>query len=202
MKILLALTAAIFAASLPASAYGYYGDEWLGIEGLRIADVHHTEGYLLGIMNLSADRVPPWPAPGPRASEAAGVWTVTLVGEAPRRLDLTLYQAEGQIFGEGTMTTGVGLQQVAAAGEVTYNQLDLRCVVLGEPVLVRLWIGLSTSPAGGRYAVYAPGALLGTGEARGSWAGPPGGASSPLHPGGVLPPPSSRGPASGVGAWP
>lgn len=200
MKILLALTAAIFAATLPASAYGYYGDEWLGIEGLRIADVHHTEGYLRGIMNLSGERWPPTPGLG--ISGAAGVWTVNLEGGAPRRLDLTLYQADGQIFGEGTMNTGGALQQVAAAGEVTYNQLDLRCVVLGEPVLVRLWIGLSTSPERGTYAIYTPGGLAGTGGASGSWAGPPGGAYTPLPAGGVLPPSSFRGPASGLGAWP
>ncbi len=100
MKILLALTAAIFAASLPASAYGLYGDEWLGIEGLRIADVHHTEGYIRGIMNLSGER---WtPTLGTGTSDVAGVWSFTLTGEVSRRLDLTLYQAEGEVFGEGT----------------------------------------------------------------------------------------------------
>jgi len=159
MKILLALTAAIFAASLPASAYGLYGDEWLGIEGLRIADVHHTEGYIRGIMNLSGER---WtPTLGTGTSDVAGVWSFTLTGEVSRRLDLTLYQAEGEVFGEGTLAADGAAWQVAVAGERAYNQLDLRCVVLGSPSLIRLWLGLSTSPARGtvRRSIRRPGLL-------------------------------------------
>lgn len=198
MKILLALTAAIFAASLPASAYGLYGDEWLGIEGLRIADVHHTEGYIRGIMNLSGER---WtPTLGTGTSDVAGVWSFTLTGEVSQRLDLTLYQAEGEVFGEGTLAADGAAWQVAVAGERAYNQLDLRCVVLGSPSLIRLWLGLSTSPARGTYAIYTPAGPAGTGVAYGSKAAPLGGSPSSLPSGGVLPPYPSGSPASGLGA--
>ena len=105
MKMFLVLITALL---LPALAEGSPQDEWLGIGGLRIVDVHHTEGYLVGVANLSGENGTEWlePAlPGQTSAEVGGVWTIFLADQETRRLDLTLYQADGEVFGEGTMTS-------------------------------------------------------------------------------------------------
>ncbi len=160
----------LLAAPSPAEAEGSPQDEWLGIEGLRIVDVHHTRGYIVGMLNLTAEKGPGWiepELPGQVPAPVAGIWTIFLSGEEARRLELTLYQADGEVFGEGIISSTAGTNLVTAAGRATSNLLDLGVVTLGDPALIRLSLDLATSPAQGSYAAYAPAGLVGRGAASG-----------------------------------
>ncbi|KQC16022.1 MAG: hypothetical protein APR56_10515 [Methanosaeta sp. SDB] len=165
------MTAALLlTASHPAQADGSPEDEWLGIGGLRIVDVHHTEGYIVGMMNLSGENGTEWIYPdlsGQTPAYVAGIWSFTLADEETRRLDLTLYQADGEVFGEGSISSTSGTSLVTAAGYATSNLLDLRVVTLGDPTLIRLRLNLLTSPAQGSYAAYSASGLAGRGAASG-----------------------------------
>jgi hypothetical protein len=171
MKILLLLMAALLlAASYPTEAEGSPQDEWLGIEGLRIVDVHHTRGYIVGMLNRTAENGSGWlepDLPGQAPAPVAGIWTVFLSGEEAQRLDLTLYQADGEVFGEGIIYSTAGTNLVTAAGLATSNLLDLGVVTVGDPALIRLRLNLATSPAQGSYAAYTPSGLTGSGAATG-----------------------------------
>lgn len=175
MRIVLVLMTAIvlaapFAAALNESTSTY--DEWLGIGGLRIVDVHHTEEYIAKMANISGENGTEWLEPGV-STLVAGIWSFSLAGENDtRRLDLTLYQAESEVFGEGTMTSKDGTRLIAAAGNATSNLLDLRIVVLGDPGLIRARLSLLATPAQGRYAFYTPSGLAGSGAAFGYWTAP------------------------------
>jgi hypothetical protein len=167
MKMVLVLITALL---LPALAQESPQDEWLGIGGLRIVDVHHTEGYLAGVANLSGENGTEWlePAlPGQTSAEVAGVWTIFLADQETRRLDLTLYQADGEVFGEGTMTSQSRTWVATGAGYVTSSILDLSVVTLGDPALIRLRLNLAASPFVGSYAVYRPSGLSESGTASG-----------------------------------
>lgn len=166
---LVLITALLLAASSPAEAEGSE-DEWLGIEGLQIVDVHHTEGYIVGALNRTAENGSGWiepDLPGQAPASVTGIWTIFLSDEEARRLDLTLYQADGEVFGEGTITSTTGTGLVTAAGSVTKSLLELQVVVVGDPALIRLSLNLATSPAQGSYAAYTPSGLADSGIASG-----------------------------------
>lgn len=171
MKIFLVLMAPLLlAAPSPVQAEGSPQDEWLGIEGLRIVDVHHTRGYIAGMLNRTAENGSGWlepELPGQDPAPVAGIWAIFLSGEEARRLDLTLHQADGEVFGEGTLSSTAGTRLVTAAGYATNNLLDLRTVTVGDPALIRLRLDLATSPAQGSYAAYDPSDLVGSGAATG-----------------------------------
>jgi hypothetical protein len=170
MRIFLVLiTALLLAASSPAEE-GSHQDEWLGIEGLRIVDVHHTGSYIAGLLNLTEENGTGWiepRLPGQVPSTVTGIWTIFLSGEEVRRLDLTLYQADDEVFGEGTISSTMGTRLVTAAGSAANNLLDLRVVPVGDPAIIRLRLDLATSPAQGSYAAYTPLGLAGSGAATG-----------------------------------
>lgn len=170
MKIILMLIPALLMAAYPASAEETTEDEWLGVGSLRIVDVHHTEGYIAGIRNLSGENetglIEP-ALPGQTPAEVAGVWTIFLADRETRRLDLTLYQAGGEVFGEGTMASGSRTWTVTAAGYATSEILDLRAVTLGDPTLIRFRLNLTTSPLVGSYAIYRPVGLSESGTVSG-----------------------------------
>ncbi len=171
MKIILMLIPALLmAASYPASAEEPTEDEWLGVGGLRIVDVHHTEGYIAGMRNLSGENETGLiePAfPGQTPAEVAGVWAIFLADRETRRLDLALYQVGEEVFGEGTMTSAGRTWTAAAAGYATSEVLDLRAVTLGDPALFRLRLNLNTSPVVGSYAIFRPSGLSESGSASG-----------------------------------
>lgn len=208
MRIILVLIPALLlTASHPASADGSSDDEWLGIEGLQIADVHHTEGYIVGMMNLSGENGTGWIEPGEPLAlsgqplpDVAGIWSFSLADEETRRLDLTLYQADGEVFGEGTMTSKSGTKLATAAGYVTSNLLDLHVVTVGDPALYRLRLDLATSPAQGSYAAYSAAGSEGSGSATGYKTAPLGEFSGPMQTEEVLPPDLVRGTEAGLGA--
>jgi hypothetical protein len=204
MRIVLVLIPALLlAASHPAQADGSLEDEWLGIGGLQIVDVHHTEGYIVGMMNISGENGTEWIYPGlsgQTPADVAGIWSFTLADEETRRLDLTLYQADGEVFGEGTITSTSGTRLVTAAGYVVSNLLDLRVVTLGEPALIRLRLNLLTSPIQGSYAAYSASGLAGRGAASGYKTAPLGGFSGPMQTEEVLPPNLASSFGAGLGA--
>ncbi|HII06120.1 MAG TPA: hypothetical protein HA349_02030 [Methanotrichaceae archaeon] len=208
MRIILVLIPALLLmASHPASADGSSDDEWLGIGGLQIADVHHTEGYIVGMMNLSGENGTEWIEPGEPLAfsgqplpDVAGIWSFSLADEETLRLDLTLYQADSEVFGEGTTTSKSGTRLATAAGYVTSNLLDLRVVTLGDPALYRLRLDLATSPAQGSYAAYSASRLAGSGSAAGYKTAPLSEFSGPLQTEEVLPPDLVRGNEAGLGA--
>lgn len=170
MRIFLVLiTVHLLAASSPAQAEGTE-DEWLGIEGLRIVDVHHTSGYIVGVLNQTTENGSSWIEPyfpGQAPASVAGIWTIFLSGEEARRLDLTLYEVDGEVFGEGILSSTTGTDLAAAAGSATKNLLDLRAVTVGDPALIRLSLNLTTSPAQGSYAAYTPAGFADRGAAAG-----------------------------------
>ena len=192
MKVLLALIPILLLTALiPAGAQGSQADEWLGIGSLRIISAHHTEGYILGMMNLSGQDRRGWtmPAlPGRPGSEVAGIWSFTFEGEGRREADLGLYQVGGEVFGEGIMTSDTRRWQLTAAGYVSSNVLDLSLVTVGDPGLIRVRLSLLTTPARGSYAAYAPSGHAGSGEAFGHKRGPPGGIYGPGPAPSILPP--------------
>jgi len=170
MRIVLVIAAAILltlTAPSGAASDGLTDEEWLGIGGLRIVDVHHTEEYIAKMANISGENGTWWLEPGV-FTPVAGIWSFTLVGEEDaRRLDLTLYQADSEVFGEGTMTSEDGTRMIAAAGNATSQLLDLRIVILGETALIRVRLSLLATPAQGSYAFYTPSGLAGSGTALG-----------------------------------
>ncbi|MCR3883084.1 hypothetical protein P0O24_07710 [Methanotrichaceae archaeon M04Ac] len=160
----------LLAAPHNAVGDGSQADEWLGIGGLRIVDVHHTEGYLRGVMNLSGENGTGWIQPSPPGqpmADVAGVWTISFEGEDTMWAEVTLHQADGEVFGEGAMTSRTGTRLVTAAGYVGQSQLDLWLVTVGYPSLFRVRLSLLTSPASGGYAVYSPAVRMGFGTATG-----------------------------------
>jgi hypothetical protein len=173
MRIILALVLLLLhLLAAPHNAVGDEspGNEWLGIGGLRIVDVHHTEGYIRGVMNLSGENGTGWISPAPPGepmADVAGVWTISLAGAEARWAEVTLHQADGEVFGEGAMTSRTGTRLVTAAGYVRLSQLDLWLVTVGDPSLFRVRLSLLTSPASGGYAVYSPAVREGFGTATG-----------------------------------
>ncbi|KQC16122.1 MAG: hypothetical protein WCY97_06575 [Methanothrix sp.] len=203
MKIVLVLIAALLlATSYPAQADGSTEDEWLGIGGLRIVDVHHTEGYIAGMMNLSENGTG-WIEPdlsGQISADVAGIWSITLAGDETRRMDLALYQVEGEVFGEGRINSARGSNSVTAAGYATSNMLDLRVVTFGVPALIRLRLSLLTSPIQGSYAAYSASGLTGSGAATGYKTASSGEFLGPVQTQEALPPDIASGFGSGLGA--
>lgn len=201
MRILLIFISLLLGAAL----HGSVGeeppaDEWLGIEGLRIVDVHHTEGYLRGVMNLSGQSRTGWTplAPPVRpATDVAGIWSFTLLGRERLEGEVALYQVDGEVFGEGAIASEMGRWQVTAAGYATYNDLEIRLVPVGDPTLIRLRLSLLGIPARGSYAVYTPSGQAGFGAAFGYKRGPIGGAYLPAPPSSVVPPEPSWRPGAG-----
>jgi len=192
----------LLAAPHSAVGDGSQADEWLGIGGLRIVDAHHTEGYLLGMMNLSAQSRRVWTVPALPArppSEVAGIWYFNLEGEGRREVDLTLYQVGGEVFGEGTMTSEMRRWPVTAAGYVSPNELELSLVTVGDPALIRVRLSLLTTPARGSYAAYAPSGHAGSGDAFGYKRGPLGGIFGPAPASSILPPDGSWRPGAVTG---
>ena len=204
MRIVLVLAAALLlTASQSAKAEGSPEDEWLGIGGLRIVDVHHTEGYIIGMMNLSGENGTEWIYPGLSGqipAYVAGIWSFTLTDKETRRLDLTLYQADGEVFGEGSITSTSGTRLVTAAGYATLNLLDLRVVTLGDPALIRLRLSLLTSPIQGSYAAYSPSGLAGSGIASGYKTAPLGEFLGPVETEETLSPDFASSFGAGLGA--
>lgn len=203
MKVLLALIPILLLTVLmPAGAEGSQTDEWLGIGGLRIVDAHHTEGYILGMMNLSGQGRRGWTVPAlplRPPSEVAGIWSLTLEGEGRREADLALYQVGSEVFGEGTMTSEMRRWPVTAAGYVSSNGLELSLVTVGDPGLIRVRLSLLTIPARGSYAAYSPSGHAGSGDAFGYKSGPPGGIFGPAPASSILPPDGSWRPGAVTG---
>lgn len=192
----------LLAAPHNAVGDGSQADEWLGIGGLRIVDVHHTEGYLLGMMNLSGQSRRGWTVPALPVwppSDVAGIWSFTLNGEVRREADLTLYQVGGEVFGEGTMTSEMRRWPVTAAGYVSSNELELSLVTVGDPVLIRVRLSLLTSPASGSYGAYSPSGNADFGAAFGYKRGPLGGIFGPAPASSILPPDAFGGLVAGTG---
>ncbi|HPJ84330.1 MAG TPA: hypothetical protein PLM24_03890 [Methanothrix sp.] len=197
------IPALLLAASYPTPADGSPEDEWLGIGGLRIVDVHHTEGYILGMMNLTGENGTGWIEPGLPAGTSAyvvGIWTFYLAGEETRRLDLALYQVEDEIFGEGTMTSASGTTLATAAGYATSSLLDLHVVTVGDLALYRLRLGLLTSPIQGSYAAYSASGLAGYGAVSGYKTAPLGEYPGPAETEEVSPPDLTGSFGAGLGA--
>ncbi|MDF0591527.1 hypothetical protein [Candidatus Methanocrinis natronophilus] len=191
---------------LGATLHGAVGEEppaeeWLSIEGLRIVDVHHTEGYLRGVMNLSGQSRIGWTPPAPPvrpATDVAGIWSFTLLGRERLEVEVALYQVDGEVFGEGAIASEMGRWQVTAAGYATYNDLELRLVPFGDPTLIRLRLSLLAVPARGSYAVYTPSGQAGFGAAFGYMRGPIGWAYPPASLSSVVPPEPSWRPEAGT----
>ncbi len=205
--ILVLILALLLTLSYPTSADESPEDEWLGIEGLQIVDVHHTEGYIVGMMNLSGENWTGWIeqgeylAPlGQLSPDVAGIWSISLMEEETRQLDLTLYQADGEVFGEGTMTSKGDSRQVTAAGSAASGLLDLRVVSLGDPALYRVRLSLLTSPAQGSYVAYSASGLVGSGTAAGYKIPYVTGFTGPVHAEVVLPPDLAGNFVAGQGA--
>ncbi|MGB3943383.1 MAG: hypothetical protein WBK88_01155 [Methanothrix sp.] len=176
-------------------------DEWLGIGGLRIVDVHHTEGYLRGVMNLSGQSRTGWMPPAlpvRSATDVAGVWSFTLLGRERLEAEVALYQVDGEVFGEGAIASETRRWQVTAAGYATSNDLELRLVPVGDPALTSLRLSLLTIPSRGSYASYTPSGKADSGAAFGYRRGPIGWTYSPAPPPSVVPPDPSWRPGAGT----
>ena len=92
-------------------------EDWIGIGDLRIVDVHHTEKYIT-TMNATQEygEAPgTWPATALPGSQR---WHLTIWDGPTRYVDLTLFQVDGEIFGQGVMTTDGVSQTVTATGSL------------------------------------------------------------------------------------
>jgi len=151
------ILAVFFSLSYVAFSEEQTEEDWIGIGDLGIVDVHHTAGYITA-MNGSDSVETSEASPFPLLSHpSAQTWSFSLRDEFTRDLELTLFQVDSQIFGQGIMTVPGGqIQTVTAAGLVAGEQMELRVVVLDAGNMYRLWLNVAGGSASGSYTGYAP----------------------------------------------
>lgn len=145
-------------------------DTWqdsLNPESLRIVSPYYTEEYLKKMGAL--------PASGISAIKVAGNWSFDLKGSMDRplgKLTLSLFQAEGWVFGIGALKSGLQAPQLVTAdgAVVEGNAMILGVVSLQDVNLYRITVNdVGSGKVSGSFNAYSSnGALLGSGTLEGS----------------------------------
>jgi len=130
-------------------------EDWIGIGDLRIVDVHHSEKYIVA-MNTTPEYAGGGPETWPATTyPESQIWYLTLWDGTTRYVDLTLFQVENEIFGQGAMTTSGISQTVTATGYLMADLLELRIFVLEDNVMYRLRMDFAGGSASGSYTGYS-----------------------------------------------
>ena len=145
-------------------------DTWqdsLNPDSLKIVSPYYTEEYLKKMGAL--------PASGISAMKVAGNWSFDLKGSMDRplgKLTLRLFQAEGWVFGLGTLKSGLQAPKLVAAdgAVVEGNVMILGVVSMQDVNLYRITINdAGGNKVSGSFNTYSSnGALLGSGILEGS----------------------------------
>lgn len=83
-----------------------------------------------------------------------GTMSLSLIDGVTRQLNLNIYQNADLLMGYGNMSTGTGIQRVAAAGSLTTNGLTLYVTGIDVPAVYRLEITGSGTSLAGRYQAF------------------------------------------------
>jgi len=104
----------------------------------------------------------------PLVPDLAGDWALTLEDDVTRYANLSLYQADGEVFGYGYMTFDNTVQKVAAGGSVEDNTLDLYLISIEEEIMFRLNFTVDYGSISGYYRGYSADGARISGKGSGS----------------------------------
>ena len=108
----------------------------------------------------------------PSVPDLAGDWRLALLDDdrVSREINLTLYQAQKEVFGWGNMTTGNVSHAVVAGGSLEEDNLDLYMISeAGDFMLKLLFKVCDDDSISGDYEVYSSDGVVISGRGSVSW---------------------------------
>lgn len=119
----------------------------------------------------------------PSVPDLAGDWRLTLLDDdnISREVNLTLYQAEKEVFGWGNMTADNVTRRMVAGGSLEEDFLNLYLITEEVDLLFRLTFKVGDDSMSGDYRGYSSDGAVINGNGSGYWY-PPSGTAAGLGP--------------------